>query len=404
MKYIFLTNTIGGYSGGTTYIHNKLLYLKNKGWEVLVFDCTGFANLPISIEELKIYDKNRIQDLFFNPYWLRNAKREKVISHIIRVIGSDEQIVIESNTVAMSLWGELIASRLGAKHLVYLLSEKLSVTDKTLYDFYKYKSTRFELFSISHIAYQNLMCKFENVSDADLHYWAARIQVPIEDVECKELNNLNKATYNIGHFGRKKGYFLYMFQQIAHFADHHQDETVNFILLGVDNVDKSLTAELPANVCLCLIPSQQPIPKSFFDKTDVVIGTAGCANLSFRYGAKVISMDINNMKPLGVLGFDTTDRNIRSENNHYDLSLSETLENLLTNKKYEGNSILEIPSSPKGHDYHLTFVTHPDGKYYDVSHIVMPMRTKYARIIKILLYFNLVRFCSEIRYRIIKNK
>ncbi|MBQ5474502.1 MAG: hypothetical protein IIT65_07315, partial [Lachnospiraceae bacterium] len=137
---------------------------------------------------------------------------------------------------------------------------------------------------------------------------------------------------------------------------------------------------------------------------DVVIGTAGCANLSFRYGAKVISMDINNMKPLGVLGFDTTDRNIRSENNHYDLSLSETLENLLTNKKYEGNSILEIPSSPKGHDYHLTFVTHPDGKYYDVSHIVMPMRTKYARIIKILLYFNLVRFCSEIRYRIIKNK
>ena len=111
---------MGGYSGGPTYVRNKLLYLKEHGWDVIVFDSTGFANAKIQLHDLKCFENNRYQELFFNPFWLRKSRREKILSEIISKIRNDERIVIESNTVAMSLWGELIASRIGAKHLVYI--------------------------------------------------------------------------------------------------------------------------------------------------------------------------------------------------------------------------------------------------------------------------------------------
>ena len=240
MIYIFFTNSMGGISGGSTYVRNKLVHLRNLGWKVQIFDSTGFTNAAIVIEELKEFGDNRYKELFFNPYWLNKSRREKIIGDIIKKIGKDETIVIESNNVAMSIWGEIIASRIGAKHLIYLLSEKLTISDETLYKYYKYKSSRGELFSIGVRAYRNLMQKFENVTDADEHYWSARINVPIEDVRCECLDNIDKADFNIGHFGRQKGYFHYMFENVAGFARKHNNEKVNFLVLGIPEISDNL--------------------------------------------------------------------------------------------------------------------------------------------------------------------
>lgn len=405
MKYIFLTNSMGGYSGGPSYVRTKVNYLKEKGWDVQVFDSTGFTNASIEIPELKEFEDNRIQELFFNPFWLRKARREKVIATIIDKIGTDDRIVIESNTVVMSVWGELLASRIGAKHIVFLLSERLSITDISLYRYFKYKSLRGELFSINANAFKNLMYKFENFQDveAEKHYWAAHMSVPIEDVECKELNSVEKKDFNIGHFGRKKSYFDYMFDQVRQFAIKHRDKSINYILLGVNDIPQTWVEKFPSNVHLTLIPSRQPIPKMFFDKCDVVVATAGCAYMAFLFGVRVISTDVYNNIPLGVLGYTTRDGNLRSADNHNNLSLSDTLENVLVKNMYKGMPSLTITPSDKGFDYHMTYVTPPDGNYYDVSHIVMPMRSLYTIPIKLFLFFNMVGACSKIRYRLLKK-
>ena len=403
MKYVFLTNSMGGYSGGPTYVRNKLLYLKEHGWDVIVFDSTGFGNAKIQLYDFKCFENNRYQELFFNPFWLRKSRREKILSEIISKIRNDERIVIESNTVAMSLWGELISSRIDAKHIIYLLSEKLTVSDKSLYNFFKFKAARKELFSISVKAYTKLLSRFENVSDASQHYWTASVFVPIEDVECTELEHVKKADYNIGHFGRRKGYFDEMFKGVADFANKNKDKSVNFILLG----DAEITAEqkntLPSNVNIYQLKARQPIPKMFFDKTDVVIAVAGCASIAWVNGAKVISMDVYNKTPLGVMGYNTKDSNIRSKDNKYSKSLSETLDDVLVNRLYDTAPQMEIKPSNKGYDYQVEFVTPPDKHYYNVQGVILPIRSLYAIIIKILLFFDLVNLCSVIRYRMTRK-
>lgn len=406
MKYVFLTNSMGGYSGGPSYVQTKMNYLRDKGWEVQVFDSTGFTNARIEIPGLKEFEKNRIQELFFNPFLLRKNRREKVIDEIIDKIGTDDRIVIESNTVSMSVWGELLASRIGAKHIVFLLSERLAISDISLYRYFKFKSLRGEFFSISANAFKNLMHRFETFEnvEAEKYHWAAKMSVPIEDVECECLNNRDKADYNIGHFGRKKGYFDYMFDQVKRFANKHQDKSINFVLLGVDDIPQTLSENLPSNVQLMLIPAQQPIPKMFFDKSDVVVATAGCAYMSYLFGAKVISMDIYKNLPLGVLGYTTRDGNLRSADNHNNLSLSDTLENVLVKGMYKRQPSLTITPSDKGLDYHMTYVTPSDGKYYDVSHVVMPISKLYAIVIKVFLSLDMVGACSKIRYRLLKKK
>lgn len=393
-SYVFLTNSMGGYSGGPTYVRNKKLFLKEKGWNVTVFDSTGMSNAKIVIETLKRYESNRYKELFYYPQLLRKSRREHVISEIIEKIGKSENIVIESNTPALSLWGEMIAQRIGAKHIIYLLSEKLSLTNKNLYDFFKYKTSRAELYSISPNAYKKLFCNFEDAIDADSHYWSAGIVVPIEDVACDELSSVKEANFNIGHFGRYKNYFKYMFQNVAAFAKLHQNESINFILLGVDSLSNELQDILPMNVCLIMVPSRQPIPRRFFEIADVVIATAGCAIISYRHGAKVIAMDVYNNNPLGVLGYDTSDSNIRSVNNHYSLSLHKTLENVLLQKKYDGLPVLEIQKSNKGFDYQLSFSTVSDGQYFNVENAFIP----HKGIVPFLLKCNMVNICSKYRH------
>lgn len=398
MKYVFLTNSMGGYSGGPTYVQNKLKYLKDKGWNVLAFDSTGSYNSDIKMEAFLEFKNNRYQELFYNPYWMRKSRRKKVLNEILNKIGFDDRIVIESDGLNMSIWGELIASHLGAKHIVFVLSERLTIHNPSIYQFYKYKALRGELFSISANAYRKLIQKFEDGSDAEQHYWSATITVPIENVRCDEISNIPSADYNIGHFGRQKSYFDSMFEQVSIFAKRHEGKSVNFILLGDVSIEEKCREMLPPNVHLYVVASRQPIPSVFFEKTDVVIATAGCANIGWKYGAKVISIDVYSGNPLGVLGYDTKDSNLRSKDNTYSLSLSETMDNVLVTKKYEKETSMDYPITTKGFDYQLTFAVPSDAKYYDVSKIDNTVRSKHDVLIRSLLFFNQVGVCSSMRY------
>ena len=151
------------------------------------------------------------------------------------------------------------------------------------------------------------------------------------------------------------------------------------------------------------LKARQPLPKMFFDKTDVVIAVAGCARIAVMNGAKVISMDVYNNRPLVVMGYNTIDSNIRSKDNKYGKSLSETLDDVLVNRLYDTAPQMEIKRGSKGYDYQVEFATPPDKHYYNVQGVILPIRSLYAIVIKILLFFDLVNLCSIIRYRMTRK-
>lgn len=398
MRYIFLTNTIGGVNGGSCYIRNKLRYLLTNGWEVDIFDNTGQIFEEVQLKELLPYSKNRIPELYYSPNSFSNRRKQKVIKRITASVCEKDRVVVESNLVNLALWGEEVAQYIKAKHLVFLIQENLEITNEKEYDFLKYKRVRNELFSINAIAYNKLFRHFETINDGQNHYWSAGNKSEICDMSCPELIGFHKADYNIGHFGRVKDYFPSMFQEIAVFANRHNENQVNFMLLGVGALDDSLIKVLPGNVNVRVIKSQQPVPKIFFDLSDVIIATSGCASMSFRHGAKVISMEVETNMPLGVMGYDTTDRAYRSSNNSFHETLADLLDKFYTNERYKGELLLDFPTSKYGYDYQLTCSEPNDMCYFDISS-VKPSRTISTFVTDLLLRLGLVGFRTQIRYR-----
>lgn len=51
--YIFLTNLLGGYSGGPSYVRNKKEWLERQGWKVFAYDSTGLGKRICSPIEFK---------------------------------------------------------------------------------------------------------------------------------------------------------------------------------------------------------------------------------------------------------------------------------------------------------------------------------------------------------------
>ena len=133
--YIFLTNSIGGISGGPIYVCNKLVYLIEQGWNVVVFDSTGLTNAKVVVRELRRFEKNRLPELFYYPSWFNKWQRDKVIKYICDKIPNSEECIIESNSFILGAWGEILAKKLSAKHLLFSIGEHNIAKTVDEYDF-----------------------------------------------------------------------------------------------------------------------------------------------------------------------------------------------------------------------------------------------------------------------------
>ena len=369
--YIFLTNTISGCSGGVVYVRNKLVWLKKQGWRVIVYDSGGQIREPILFPELKPFIHNHIYEFYYPPCYSSKFRRTSVLQRLTAGTRDEKTIVVESNTMELSEWGEFISQVIKAKHLVYLIQENLLINSKDQYQFMKYKANNNELFSINPQAYRLLFSRYEDVKDAEVHFWQAGNASPILEIENERIERLPPVDITISHFGRQKNYFKYMINEISLFANHHNNLKFNLLLLGIDSFRRK-EYSLPNNLNVIPLGSINPIPCSFYSVSDVIVATAGCASMSFRYGATVISMDTSTDLPLGVMGFTTLDRTYRSKDNHNQKDLSVLLEEVLIERKYCGDPLMELPATGKKYDYHLSFALMSPAPYYNTLGIDAP--------------------------------
>ncbi len=371
-KYIFLVKGIDGLSGGPRYVNNKCRYLKAHGWDVQVIWTYKVVN--VQLEHVKPFDNpiHIFHELQFYPCWFTKRQRNNIIDRIITVVGGGDHIVVESNKLQLGAWGELLAERLGAKHLCFVTTERLRIKNKPTFDFYYSKLKRNEFFTIHEAAVNYLFSGFVEIENPDRYFWSAMQEVDVEEYPFPVFDNMPKADYVITHFGRTKAYFNYMLDEINRFVDKNQQKTINLFFLGEvgDQCDIEKAVDQCGNrVRVFLHPAVKVIPQQVFLKSDVIIATAGCAWVATNGGGKVVSMDVNRNVPLGLMGYTTFDCNTWSglyekENNR---SLSEWLQILLIeNMSFQK---LNTPDFVHDFDYQMRYVTKSDGYYLDSTNV-----------------------------------
>lgn len=377
MKYVILTYQMAGFTGAPSYINNKVRWLKERGVDTVVFDNYGglFINKEIVLEYLLPYKNNRMLELFFPPSYFTRRQRTRIIERLLMAAGDAEDFVVESNSPRLALWGELLAERLGAKHLILNVGEQLSIHNNEEFGFLDFKLNRYELFTIKPQTIINMFKGYRTISDDEAQnaFFAASMGVKAEEVPMPELDDLTEAKYKILSFGRYKPYFDNMVKGVVEFSEKHSEDSVNFLIMGdvalPPQTEKLL--ESARNLYVKFIPSKRPVPKAVFDYSDVVIATAGCANFSYKTGAKTISMDVNTCLPLGVMGYTTIDSVYSSnkEQLHYDVC--NLLEDVLVHRLFDGEQRMIKKGSGKGFDFQWDLINN-DRKYWpNVDKIVM---------------------------------
>ena len=357
------------------------------------------------LEHLIPFDRKEyvIHELQFYPCWFSKFRQKRVIERIVRQIGLAELYVVESNKLQLGAWGELLAQRLKAKHISFITTEKIKIQNKGTFDFFYTKLQRGEQFSINAPQAKNLFSNFIALEHPDNYYWSAMQGVEVEEYPFPEFDEMPKADYTISSFGRTKGYFPYMLDELESFVTTHRDKTFNVFFLGDLKETESIRIKLEKkNVHLVLFPQAVGVvPKQIFTKADVVIATAGCAYLAAENGGKVISMDVNKNVPLGLLGYTTNDSNTDSGKNVIHITLSEWLHILLIEKKEYPRISYSTPIH--GFDYQMQFVTLSDGFYYDTSK-VQERITRHDKIIKGLIKLGLFRLVDFLFFAKRKKK
>ena len=91
--------------------------MRSAGWEVYVF--SGLEG-TVMLGGLMKYKDMIIPELDCYPDMISDRKKKQIIKLMMNIIDvsapTEETIIIESNTLHMSCWAEMLAEKLRAKH------------------------------------------------------------------------------------------------------------------------------------------------------------------------------------------------------------------------------------------------------------------------------------------------
>mgnify|MGYP006988848197 CR=1 FL=1 len=394
-KYVFLTQSISGITGNQRYVNNKCNYLREKGWEVVVL--WNYNVSPVELENVKCFDSEKYihHELKFYPSWYSERQRNRVIERLVSVVGEADMTVVESNKLELGAWGELLAKRLHCKHINFVTTEGLAIRNQATFDYSYAKLLKNEFFNINPAAVTRFFSNFTRIENPEKYYWSAKQGVEVKAYPFPVFDNLPSADFTVTSFGRRKGYFPNMIEELRLFFIKHSDKSFNMFFLGdvsdENEIRDSLSLE---NVCLTIYPQGvQVIPSQIFAKSDVVIATAGCAGLSVHHGGKTISYDVNRNVPLGLLRYTTLDTNTYSGKYPNERSLDEWLDAILIDKAEF--SLMAERNPVHDFDYQMPYVNDCDYHYIDSTKVKETMTRHddfYAFLIRIGL-FHLVEYC-----------
>ena len=307
--YVIIARHLGTVSGEKIYTYNKLEYMVSRGWRVLFLSGKDEQD---QIDESAGYSFHLFPALVYGPECYSRREVAQTLEAVASLIGDlkGDRCVIESDSVNRALWGELVARRVGAKHLVFLLQEHHRYDEETK-RFLRFKYDRHELAGISKDSIHQILGD-DSVEQRDDTRISAFCNNSIR--ECRDVfsDQLRKdATLTFGSLGRlDKGCVPAILQGFETYAAHHPDEQFNLVLIGGATGPKrirKIREEMKAfpNIHLVITGYIYPIPVSLVNRVDVFVSTAGSAGATYRYHRPTVKVRPNDGKPVAVLGLDS---------------------------------------------------------------------------------------------------
>ena len=312
-KYVFITMNISGINGAEQYIYNKMNYLKANGYQVLVF--SGRPG-KILIDGFREHEELIHPALRFFPYYLSGYEYKKVVAWICSVIDikAGDTCIVESSNVISALWGEVIAKKLGCRHLAIILTENRKYAqDKSVQDtrsFLEFKLQRHELSGIFDDSVSKMLGKKDLPFRPDMRVRAYCNNV-VQDCEDRFSHLLNpSADYTLGSIGRlEKDYVPALMEQLMTYFASHSDKKYNLLLIGGCADKRKLkrikkTFAKCSNVTLVMTGNLYPIPRTLVRKADLFISASGSSAVSYYENVPSVRVHHLTAEPLGIFGYD----------------------------------------------------------------------------------------------------
>lgn len=339
-KYVFFASCIKDMGGAQMYLRNKCLYLQEQGWDVSLVSAQKGR---VYISELKKYDLF-IPELGFDYYLFSKKRRERIVNEIIGkfIQKQYEDIVIESTCISECTWGEVVAERIGARHLCYILQEYNTTSSVTEQDFLCFKYDRHELAGIVQKSLQNLFASFYPIEAEKSYFLPAYCNNVVEDIDSDDLKNINRQDYDyvVGCLSRlDKPFIIHALSDFINYAQSHSEKKYLLLMIGGapegSTFEKNIRKQFEnvKNVTLYITGYLFPVPSQLLDACDAFFTSAGSTWVCMRSGVPTISYDGNDFRPIGILG-RTTNSSLMRADNEPEQELSSLIDEILEEKVY----------------------------------------------------------------------
>lgn len=391
-KYLFFTSGLFDIGGAEVFTSNKIKFLESKGWQPYVF----FAGKghKVLIENFKPFENNRLEILGNRIWSYSNNKLKIIIGETIKKIKENinyhisDEIIIESHYIGYSLWAELIAKELGARHILNCLEEDMSQWNLAERHFIEFKLKRHEILNGSESSLKKYLGTL--FSNEHLQYAHDYLGIPFCSnvtadfpIDLSMIDTNNKTIISIGRLN--KPYILPTMKSIRDFVDKYRSNFFNLIIVGA-SIDGSVEKKIDSlfsecrNIVIHHFGYMFPIPVNLIKMADVGIASSNSIDIPTNEGVPTINIDIEDLKPIGIYKITTQNRWVKK--NDPEVSVESLLEDILIHEKYKRRRNLKSSEEfEKSFAKQLEFLKNCDDRrlYYDVNAIYLGKKFRIKR-------------------------
>lgn len=328
-KYLIFTYEICNLGGGQLYVQRRAKYLTEKGFDVRVvvfFHDPSYFPLENDFSGIPFYV---IPEMGRTSSCLTNSKVNNIIGDLLNMLGKNDDIYIESHTLTLIEWGELVAMRCQAKHLAYPLAEPIISN----YFFNPGK----KIFS-----YKLINNQFYGCTSVSLKQIFGKTNVPSNYVnigfKASELNercfpqipyDKNNSDFVISTVGRlEKQYIEPLIEACIKFSDFFPNQHIVLIIGGGSKIQgreeylKRIYGNLNKNLEVIFTGYIERLGKDIFNMSDVFVGMGTASLNAISQGCLTINVDPNNEMKFasGFFGIDTNNFAYSESGKVFDIS------------------------------------------------------------------------------------
>lgn len=375
-KYIILTPQIGNMGGGQMFVCNKAEYLANLGWEVTI---CYFTESPVLIKKMLDFNRVYAPKIAWGINFYTPCQVKKIVNEITGQIkfSSQDEIVVESHLCFLALWGELIAEKLCAKHIINSFEEEIPSFNYNTISFFEYKLKRWECVNASEKSLRRLFKKYfkeeYNRYNHKTTFYCSNVST--DEVDTSRIILPDSSTFNIISIGRlNKPYIQTMLSELSYFTTKYKRTNIGLIFVGASpdgSVEKDIIAIFSKqdNVRIYLLGYMYPIPLNVIKCANIAISTSNAVLVTYEQGIPTIAVDASDNFAIGLYGINTVNKVFRKDEPK--ISIGKYIEKLFNGEiaNIDSSNHQIVNEDPFIDQVRFLLKSKGDRKYYNVCNI-----------------------------------